>query len=141
VTADEEWQRWLDTTARASEELGAARCITILYEHFACRPGNVHLIVRACQNRKIEAGVENGDALLLFAFVDGLPEADRFTAKIPAAPGRRERIAELAIRFAPVELSKPRHGAARELPDKVALVLVDVLEVSIPPDAAPIHWR
>jgi Transposase DDE domain len=148
VTADKESQRWLDTTARASEELGAARCITILsdresdiYEHFACRPDNVHLIVRACQNRKIEAGVENGDALLLFAFVDGLPEADRFTAKIPAAPGRRERIAELAIRFAPVELSKPRHGAARELPDKVALVLVDVLEVSIPPDAAPIHWR
>ena len=37
-----------------------------IYEHFARRPDNVHLIVRACQNRKIET--DDADQInLLFA--------------------------------------------------------------------------
>ncbi len=100
----------------------------------------MHLIARACQNRKIKTEPENADALL-FPFIDGLPEAGRFRVKIPAAPGRKERVAELAVRFAPVELCKPRHGVARELPNTVALMLVDVREVSTPQEGEPIHWR
>jgi Transposase DDE domain len=147
ATADKESQRWLDTTARASKELTAASSITVvsdresdIYEHFALRPSNVHLIARACQNRKIKTAPENAGALL-FPFIDGLPEAGRFSVKIPAAPGRKERVAELAVRFAPVELCKPRHGAAGELPATIALMLVDVREVSTPQDSEPIHWR
>jgi hypothetical protein len=102
------------------------------------RPSNAHLIVRACQNRKIETA---GEDTLLFTLMDGLPEAGRITVKIPAAPGRRERIAELAIRFSPVELRKPLHGAARDLPDTIGLQLVDVREASTPQDGQPIHWR
>jgi hypothetical protein len=147
ATADKESQRWLDATARASEVLKAANSITVvsdresdIYEHFACRPSNVHLIVRACQNRKIETAPE-GTSALLFPFIDGLPEAGRFSAKIPAAPGRKERVAELAVRFSPVTLCKPLHGAAPDLPDTIALMLVDVREVSTPEDGEPIHWR
>jgi hypothetical protein len=147
ATVDKESQRWLDTTARVSEELAAANSITVIsdresdiYEHFAWRPSNVHLIARACQNRKIKTEPENAGALL-FPFIDGLPEAGRFSVKIPAAPGRKERVAELAVRFAPVELCKPRNGSARELPDTVAVTLVDVREVSTPKDGEPIHWR
>jgi hypothetical protein len=146
ATADKESQRWLDTTARASQLLAEANSITVvsdresdIYEHFACRPANTHLIVRACQNRKIKTS-EDHDALL-FPFVDGLPEAGRFSAKIPAAPGRKARVAELAVRFSPVELCKPRHGAAHDLPDAITLMLVDVREVSTPEDCEPIHWR
>jgi hypothetical protein len=147
TTADKESQRWLDTTARASEVLVAANSITVvsdresdIYEYFACRPLNVHLIVRACQNRKIKTDHAEAGALL-FPFIDGLPETGRFNVKIPAAPGRKERVAELAVRFSPIELRKPLHGAARELPDTIALILVDVREVSTPEDADPIHWR
>jgi DDE family transposase len=147
ATADKESQRWLDATARASEVLKAANSITVvsdresdIYEHFACRPSNVHLIVRACQNRKIETAPE-GTSALLFPFIDGLPEAGRFSAKIPAAPGRKERVAELAVRFSPVMLCKPQNGAAPDLPDTITLILVDVREVSTPEDGEPIHWR
>jgi hypothetical protein len=147
ATADKESQRWLDATARANEVLEAANSITVvsdresdIYEHFACRPSNVHLIVRACQNRKIETAPE-GTSALLFPFIDGLPEAGRFSAKIPAAPGRKERVAELAVRFSPVTLCKPLHGAAPDLPDTITLMLVDVREVSTPEDGEPIHWR
>lgn len=145
ATADKESQRWLDVTARAGDVLAAAKSITVIsdresdiYEHFVRRPSNVHLIVRACQNRRI--GTEDASPLL-FTFIDGLPEAGRISVKIPAAPGRKERIAQLAIRFAPVELRKPLHGAARDLPDTIDLRLVDVREVSTPEDGKPVHWR
>ncbi|MFI5091587.1 MAG: IS4 family transposase [Terriglobales bacterium] len=147
ATADKESRRWLDTASRASEVLAAANSITVvsdresdIYEHFACRPANTHLIVRACQNRKIKTTPEDTDALL-FGFVDSLPEAGRFSAKIPAAPGRKARETELAVRFSPVELCKPLNGAARNLPKTITLTLVDVREVATPEDGEPIHWR
>jgi hypothetical protein len=146
ATADKESQRWLDTTARVSEVLAAANSITVVadresdfYEHFAYRPTRTHLIVRACQNRKIKTLPDT--SALLFSFVDGLPEAGRFTTTIPAAPGRKERVAELAVRFSPVELCKPRNRAASDLPDTIALTLVDVREVSPLADGEPVHWR
>jgi hypothetical protein len=145
-TEDKESQRWLDTTTRASEVLATAKSITVVsdresdfYEHFARRPTNTHLIARACQNRNIK-DPEDADTLL-FTFIDDLPEADRYSVKIPAAPGRKARTAELALRFSPVKLCKPLHGAASDLPEQVTLTLVDVREVSPLEDGEPIHWR
>src|SRR5436309_8740728 len=65
----------------------------------------------------------------------------RFSVKIPAAPGRKERVAELAVRFSSVALSKPLHGAAPDLPATIALMLVDIREVSTPEHGEPVHWR
>jgi hypothetical protein len=146
-TPNKESQRWLDGTMRASEVLAAAAHITgvsdresDIYEHFARRPDNVHLIVRACQNRKIET--DDADQInLLFGHVDGLPEQGRFEVKIPAAPGRKARTTELALRFSRVVLRKPRHGAAADLPATIALTMVDVRETTMPQDGKPIHWR
>ena len=146
-TPHKESQRWLDGTMRAGEVLTAANSITgvsdresDIYEHFARRPDNVHLIVRACQNRKIET--DDPDQInLLFSHVDGLPEQGRFEVKIPAAPGRKARTTELAIRFSRVVLRKPLHGAAADLPATIALTMVDVRETSTPQDGKPIHWR
>jgi Transposase DDE domain len=143
--AQKESQRWLDGTARAGEVLAAARSITgvsdresDIYEHFVQRPDNVHLIVRACQNRRIETddGEQTG---LLFAHVDNLPEQGRFAVEIPAAPGRKARTGELAVRFARVELRRPLHGAS-DLPPAITLTIVDVRE-TVTTDEKPIHWR
>jgi hypothetical protein len=147
TTADKESQRWLDTTARAAEMLAAARSITCvsdresdIYEHFGRRPSNVHLIVRACQNRLIVAEATQTSALL-FAVLDSIPEQGRFSVEIAAAPGRKARVAELAVRFTPVSLRKPAHGAS-DLPATVDLMAVDVRETSAPADgSAPVHWR
>jgi hypothetical protein len=145
--AHKESQRWLDGTTRAGEVLAAAARITgvsdresDIYEHFARRPDNVHLIVRACQNRRIET--DDADQInLLFAHVDALPEQDRFEVKIPAAPGRKARVTELSLRYSRVVLRKPLHGAAPDLPAALALTMVDVRETSMPEDGKPIHWR
>jgi hypothetical protein len=144
--ADKESQRWLDVTARAGEALAAATSITSVsdresdfYEHFACRPKNVHLIVRAYQNRKIKTEPDKAEALL-FRFIDGLPEAGRVKATIPAAPGRKQRVAELAVRLSPVELCRPQYVAS-DLPKTLRLTLVNVRETSTPQGGEPIHWR
>jgi hypothetical protein len=145
-TAAKESQRWLDTTARAGEMLAAARSITCvsdregdIYEHFATRPPNLHLIVRSCQDRAIAAATQT--CALLFAVLDSVVEQGRFDVAIPAAPGRKARMSELAVRFTPVTLCKPAHGA-RDLPATVNVVAVDVRETSAPADGtAPVHWR
>jgi hypothetical protein len=145
-TAEKESQRWIDGTTRAGEVLTGSNSITgvsdresDIYEHFAARPANMHLIVRACQNRTIES--PNGDPPGLL-FCHQLPEQGRFKAAIPAAPGRKARVAELAVRFAPVVLCKPRHGASPDLPASIPLVMVDVRETCEPKDGSePIHWR
>jgi hypothetical protein len=145
--AEKESQRWVDTGTRTGELLASAASITVLsdregdiYEQFVCCPANVHLIVRACQNRGIETG-EPHQSSLLFDFIDGLPEQARFMVTIPAAPGRKERMTELALRFSPVVVRKPLHGVGRKLPKSVALHIVDVREISQPRDGELLHWR
>jgi hypothetical protein len=143
--AQKESQRWLDGTTRASEVLAAAKSITgvsdresDIYEHFVQCPDNMHLIVRACQNRRIKTEDE-AQIGLLFAHVDALPEQGRLAVEIPAAPGREARTSELAVRFDRVELRRPLHGASDLVPT-ITLTIVDVREISII-DEKPIHWR
>ena len=160
ATADKESQRWLDGMARAGTVLAAASEITVvsdresdIYELFARRPAHVHLLVRAAQDRRIEAGIEAGieggieadgagpQSHMLFGFADGLPERGRFSLHLPAVPGRAAREADCAVRFSPVALRKPRHGAAPELPDRVTLTLIDIREITPVAGVKPVHWR
>ena len=148
ATAAKESQRWVDGTRQASEVLAQAASITVIsdresdfYELFAERPANVELIVRACQNRRIALPAQELEDGLLFSFIDSLPEHGQFVVTIPAAPGRKARTAELAVRYAPVVLCRPRNGADPALPATVAVTLVEVREVSAPSDGEPIHWR
>jgi hypothetical protein len=146
--AEKESQRWVDTGTRAGELLASAASMTVLsdregdiYEQFVCCPANVHLIVRACQNRAIATDASGQESMLLFDFIDGLPEQGRFAVTIPAAPGRKARTTELAVRFATVVIRKPLHGVGRKLPKSVPLNVVDVREIAQPEDGERLHWR
>lgn len=149
TTPAKESQRWVDGARQSSEILAQASSITVVsdresdfYELFALRPANVQLIVRACQNRRIELPARVPGDGLLFTFMDGMPERGRFLVNVPAAPARKARTAELAVRFAPVALRKPLNGADPTLPATVDVTMVDVRETSRPADGSePIHWR
>jgi hypothetical protein len=145
---DKESQRWLDGTMRASEVLAQASRITVVadresdfYEEFARRPANVELIIRAGQNRAVQAKPGDGGRTLLFAFANSLPQQHVVTLTIPAAPGRKQRTAQFAVRYAQVTLCKPLHALASDLPQTVSLNLLDIRETSQPGDGPPIHWR
>lgn len=147
ATSGKESKRWIESTRRAGEVLAKAASVTMVsdresdfYELLVQRPDNVDLVIRACQNRRIEAVEEAPD--LLFDFIDAGGEQGRFVTTIPAAPGRRARNAELVVRFAPVIIRRPLHGADKTLPETVKVTLVDVREVSAPEDgSAAVHWR
>jgi hypothetical protein len=146
-TSEKESQRWIIGAIRAAEVLAGARSITCvadresdIFEYFAARPHNMHLIARACQNRTIRTiGSKLKDSL--FPYIDGLPEQGRMIVCIPPAPDRKARVTELAVRFSNVELCKPRNGAARGMPATIEVAVVDVRETSKPADDDPIHWR
>jgi Transposase DDE domain len=146
TTVDKESQRWLSVAVQAGAALSAARSITVIsdresdiYEHFARRSANVELLVRSNWNRQIK--LVSGASVQLLAFVDSLREAGRFCVTIPAAPGRKERTAELALRFSPVKLCRPHPSPGPDLPGSIPLTVVDVREVSSNHDGKPIHWR
>ena len=147
MTNQKESQRWIDGSKRAAEVLAqAANLIGVsdresdIYEHFALRPENMQLIVRACQDRRIETDAEE-EIDRLFSYVDSLPEQGRLKIDIPAAPGRKARASELAVRFSSVVLRKPKNGAAADLPETITLTMVDIRETSKPPGGKPVHWR
>src|SRR5207244_19602 len=60
---------------------------------------------------------------------------------VSAAPGRKPRSAELALRHACVQVRKPKNGAAPDLPMTVSLTLLDIRETTAPQQGEPIHWR
>lgn len=148
ATADKESRRWIDATVRAGEVLAGAAQITVVadregdfYEQFACCPAPVDQVVRVCQNRRVEIDKATRAHELLFGFIDRLPEQTRLSVALAAVPGRKARTAELALRFSPVALCKPRNGAAARLPRTLALNIVDVREIAPPAGAEPVHWR
>lgn len=149
ATADKESWRWIEGMRQAGEALSQAAALTLvsdresdIYEVFARRPANAQLLVRACQNRKIKLAAADEDGALLFDFIDAQAEQGRFTTAIAAAPGRKAREAEFAVRFAPVSLCRPRHGADPALPGTLDVTLLDLRETQAPADGgAPIHWR
>ena len=125
ATGNKDSQRWISAAAKAGKALSAARSITVIsdresdiYEHFVRRPANVEFIVRASWDRQIK--LTSGEFARLFAFGARLPKVDRFSVTIPAAPGRKERTAELVLRFSPVTLCRPHPSPGPGLPIRSA---------------------
>jgi hypothetical protein len=138
---DKESYRWLVAAEEAADVLSAAASITVvgdresdIYEQFARRPENVHLLTRAAQDRCLS------DAGRLFATIDAWSEQHRETIVLPAQPGRRERTACLSLRFGAVSLRRPA-AADKALPTSVELFVVDVAEVDAPAGVEALHWR
>jgi hypothetical protein len=138
---EKESHRWLEGAARAAEVCAQATKITVIadresdiYEAFTRRPENVDLLIRAAKDRSL------GETSL-FAHADALPVAARMELELPAKPGRKARKAQLALRFANVELRRPRNGVYKDAPASTRVYLVDVREVDAPDGEAPIHWR
>ena len=146
--ADEkESRRWLAGAETAGDVLAEAAMITMvedregdIYDQFARRPDNVHLLVRAAQNRSV------GCDERLFEQCRTWSEVMRYTITVPARRGgsgkgpRAERTAVVAVRFGEVVMKRP-YGADKSLPPDLTLRVVDVREVNPPDDLNDrIHW-
>ena len=142
---DKQSRRWLSGAEAAGglTAAGAAQVTVVadregdLYEMFACKPASVELLIRAAQDRALA-----DDAGQLFAVLAAQGEAGQFTVALPAAPGRRARDAQLAVRFCPLALQRPANRpAASGLPEAVPVFAVEACEIDPPAGATPAHWR
>ena len=63
------------------------------------------------------------------------------TIKLPAAPGRKARQAEISLRFGAVALKKPHTRRGLNLRESVPVTLVEAREINPPAGEEPAHWR
>lgn len=137
---DKESKHWLIGAEKAGRVLREAARITVvgdresdIYEVIARRPANVDMLVRAAQNRLIEDGTR------LLAHVAGLDPNGVVEVTIPPAPGRAQRQALLAVRFAPITLKAPLHGP-KDMARTLDLWIVELREIAPPPKTKPLQW-
>jgi hypothetical protein len=111
-----------------------------IYDQFARRPANVHLLVRAAQNRALAPDGR------LFERCAAWSEVASHTITVPAKRGgsgkgpRPERTAVVAVRFGEVGVQRPA-SADKGLPADLTLCVVDVREVEPPEDPRErVHW-
>jgi hypothetical protein len=140
--SQKESRRWLDAAHRSAEVCKAAARLTVIgdrendiFEAFADRPPGADLLIRAAHNRTLE------DEGRLFERIDALPVAAWGELEIAARPGRKARVIGTEIRFARVQLARPRSGLKEALPASLSVTVVDVRESAPSADEAPVHWR
>lgn len=138
--AQKECHRWLAGLESAAERLSQARSLTVMadaesdiHELFALRPRRVHVLIRAKRERRLVGGQS------LSAGVAGFAAAGRIERLIPAAPGRKERIAKLEVCFGKVEIKAPV-GLPKAAAKSLVLDAVEAREVNAPAGIAPIRW-
>jgi hypothetical protein len=141
---DKESRRWLAGVETAGDVLAEAAEITMvedregdIYDQFARRPQNVHLLVRAARDRSVDGGK-------LFETCATWSEVTRYAITVPAkgrGKGQRaERMAVVAVRFGEVTVRRPKL-ASKQLEASLTLRVVDVREVDPPPGLKErVHW-
>jgi DDE family transposase len=139
---DKESRRWGDGAQMAAERLaGASQVVVVsdregdIFSHFARRPPEVELLVRARHDRAL---VEGGR---LFAQAAGWPiHTTALVAVAPRGPGDKGRVAQVAICSSRVEVARPPGGDASD-PASLELGLVEVRELNAPAGVKPLLWR
>jgi hypothetical protein len=138
-----ESHRWVATAEQAKQTLAAAARVTVVADResdifavWARLPApDFHLIIRVMQDRRLADGGKLYDAVAAFPFcatrVIALPERGR----------EKARSAKLGLRFGPVELAPPKNSAEPDLPDRVALNCLEIVELDPPKGVEPVHWR
>jgi hypothetical protein len=135
------WLRSLEAVARVQSQCPQTQIVSVgdreadIYELFVWatqRAARPHLLVRAEQNRHLQQ--EHG---YLWEHLAAEPVAGIKPVRLPRRSTRRARIAELEVRFAPVELRAPQTRA--KLPN-VRLWAIWAREANAPEGIEPVEW-
>jgi hypothetical protein len=138
---EKESERWVSTANAGKQVLAAAAMVTVIddregdiYAKWASVAGpNFHLLTRSMHDRVLANGAS------MYATAASLPIADAATINLMARADRPARTAKLALRFGSVTLKRPQ-GTSRDLPETVALTLIEVVECEPPAEIEPLHW-
>jgi hypothetical protein len=142
---EKESARWVDTfqaAARAGRRMPQSQLVVMndregdLYEvHDAVQhsPSNVHLLVRAEHDRKLESHEK------LWAFMAAQPLGLRRELELPRRHGQAARTAVVEVRWAQVRIQAPAVGHKKSWP-ALPLWAIWVHEPNAPAGVEPIDW-
>ena len=141
--SDRESQRWIATALAARPLLARAATVTVIGDresdifalYASAANASFHVLVRSMHDRKL------ADDTGLYETIDAQAVAGRRPIVLPARAGRPERVAMLELRFAAIDLARPKTRFLRHLPASLPLIIVDVREPHAPAGAEPLHWR
>ncbi len=105
-----------------------------IYDLFARRPGNVHLLCRSMHNRRLTDGTPLAECCASWQ------EQSRYTVDVPVRGTQPARQATVRLRFGTVSLRRP-DSAAEDRADALTLSVVDVKEIAPPAGQEPVRWR
>jgi hypothetical protein len=140
--ANKESARWVTTAEQGCEVLAAARMITVIndregefFAHWALTPGNnVHLLTRAMHDHAL------ADDRTLYQAVERARFCDKTVIDLPQRMDRHGRQAHLSLRFGTIGLKRPARPGVKDLPERVEVSFVEVVELHPPKGAEPVHW-
>lgn len=139
---EKESKRWVEAARQARPVLAGAAMVTVVsdresdfYANWALSPGtDFHLLTRLMNDHAVAEGGTVRKAL------GNVAVAGRAVIELRGRPGRRARTAHLAIRFASMELRRPKNTIEKGLPDTIPVRVVQVVEPNPPKDAEPVDW-
>ena len=147
--AEKESRKWLgglDATNAAARDCPTTHWIAAgdrecdIYDVFRReREANVDLVVRAAQDRALADDPDAGETRLLRARVAARPVGGTYALEVPRQGARPARTAQIAVRWARVEMRPPRSRAAEKLP-AVTLWAVWAHEDTPPPGVEALDW-
>lgn len=140
---EKESVRWHSGCQAASAVLSEASSVTMvsdresdIYPLFAHKPERLDLIVRAAQDRNLAGGGRVFEALRKTELL-----APTTVRVAPRGPGEKERIAKVELRAGLVRIARPRNSRLDDVPETIALTLVEAREVDAPRGKTPLLWR
>ena len=137
-----ESDRWLEATRRTGKVLADAAQVVVvgdregdIWDHFAHRPGNVDLAIRARHDRPVIGETS------LFKVLAEAPLSVAHPVKVASkGVGDKGRVAKVALRSGRVSILRPR-AARRSDPKTLDLGLVEAIEIDPPEGVKPLLWR
>ncbi len=137
----QKWLRSLKACAQVQPELGETRLIGVgdseadVYELFSlARELKQDILIRACQDRRLAEGEDK-----IWAHLEKQTLAGTLEVEVKREAGRPARQAQVALRFARVNLRPPDRKAPTKLPE-IYLWAVLAQEQDPPEGEEPIHW-
>ncbi len=144
--------KWIEGLAAVARALPAHQSALLvqdreadIYDLLAApRRSRLHLLIRACQSRRVELldadGQPEGVYMLLMAAIESAPVSSTMVVSVPRKPGQPEREARLSVQYRAMNIQPPVSGLTRSADKPQAVTVVRALEVEPPNGIEPIHW-
>ncbi len=144
--SQKESYRWVESAQAAKEVLSETPMLTIIgdresdiYEELATVPDErTQLLIRSSINRRLE-----GDKKKLFEKLGEQEQKTVYQLQIQGNKKRKNRVAQMALKYVKVKIKKPQKAHMENYPDFVEVWAIEARELqkTTPAGEAPVLWR